>query len=208
MCPDQSTLEIIFVARRKGRQKPRRVFLRRAAENLAVITSYRLTNLFQASFELESHQGSYHVFTRPHHFEVLVLVNSRHFQKSDKRRYGLRSPDLEPPTISSNPGSLGFPGCALFALPRPVPPTLALSSQRSRSVPRPVVLHVHSRTPLVPLSGPVIFPVLGRRVQTNQYCNPIPGSPLWVLALVMRPLLSYGRWFLTHWRYPQSALGR
>ena len=48
----------------------------------------------------------------------------------------------------------------------------------------------------------------GRWVQTDQYCNPIPGSPLWALALVTRPLLSCGRWFLTHWRYPQSALGR
>ena len=171
------------------------------------MTSYRPSNLFQASFELELQEGSYPVFTRPHHFEVLVLVNSRHFQKSDKKRYGLRSPDLEPPTISSNPGSLGFPGCTFLALLRPVPPTLALSSQRSRSVPRPVVLHVQSRTPLVPLSGPVIFPVLGRRVQTNQYCNPIPGSSLWGFALVTRPLLSCGRWFLTHWRYPQSALG-
>ena len=149
MCPDQSTLETIFVARRKGRLKPRRVFLLRAAENLAVITSYRPTNLFQASFELELHEGSYPVFTRPQHFEVLVLVNSRHFRRSDKKRYGLRSPDLEPPTISSNPGSLGLPGCALLALLRPVPPTLALSSQRSRSVPRPVVLHVQSCTPLV-----------------------------------------------------------
>ena len=75
----------MFVVRRKGRQKPRRVFLLRAAENLAVITSYRPTDLFQASFELELHEGSYPVFTRPHHFEVLVLVNSRHFQKSDKK---------------------------------------------------------------------------------------------------------------------------
>ena len=90
LCPDQSTLEIIFVARRKRRQKPRRVFLLRAAENLAVITSYRPTNLFQASFELELHEGSYPVFTRPHRFEVLVLVNSRHFKKSDKKRYGSR----------------------------------------------------------------------------------------------------------------------
>ena len=130
------------------------------------------------------------------------------FKSQIKKRYGLRLPDLEPPTISSNPGSLGFPGCALFALLRPVPPTLVLSSQRSRSVPRPVVLHVQSHTLLVPLSGPVIFPVLGRRAQTNQYCDPIQGSPLWGFALVTRPLLSCGRWFLTHWRYPLSALGR
>ena len=108
------------------------------------------------------------------------------------------------PVIQALSGSL----VARSSLLRPVPPTLALSSQRSRSVPRPVVLHVQSRTPLVPLSGPVIFPVLGRRAQTNQFCNPIPGSSLWVFALVTRPLLSCGRWFLTHWRYPQSALGR
>ena len=66
------------------------------------------------------------------------------FQKSDKKRCGSRSPDtLEPPTISrKSPGSLGFPGCALLALVRSVPPTLAPSLQRSRSVPRPVVLDV------------------------------------------------------------------
>ena len=53
------------------------------------------------------------------------------------------------------------------------------------------------------------IPAVDRRVQTDQYCNPIPGSPLWTLALGTRPLPSCGRWFLTpHWRYPQSALGR
>ena len=90
------------------------------------------------------HEGSYPFFTRPDHFVVLVLVNSRHFRKSDKKRSGSRSPDtLESRTISrKNPGSLGFPGCALLALLRPVPPTLALSSQRSRPVPRPIVLDV------------------------------------------------------------------
>ena len=45
------------------------------------------------------------------------------------------------------------------------------------------------------------------RAQTNQYCNPNPGSPLWVLALGTRSSLSCGRWFLPHWRCPQSALG-
>ena len=30
------------------------------------------------------------------------------------------------------------------------------------------------------------------RAQTHQYCNPIPGSPLWVLALGTRSLLSCG----------------
>ena len=53
-----------------------------------------------------------------------------------------------------------------------------------------------------------VFPVLCRLAQTNQYCNPIPGSPLCVLALGTRSLLSCGRWFLPHWRCPQSALGR
>ena len=80
-----------------------------------------------------------------------MLVNSCHFQKS-----GLRLPDVEPPTISSNPGSLGFPGCALLALVRPVPPTLAPSLQRSRSVPWPIVLDVQSCTPWC-FSGPVMF---------------------------------------------------
>ena len=45
------------------------------------------------------------------------------------------------------------------------------------------------------------------RAQTNQYSNPNPGSPLWVLALGTRSSLSCGRWFLPHWRCPQSALG-
>ena len=136
-----------------------------------------------------------------------VLFDS-HFKKSDKNRCGSRSPDLEPPTISSNPGSLGFLGCALLALLRPVPPTLALSSQRSRSVPRPCVLDVEvSHSPGAVRAGNV--PALGSWVQTDQYCNPIPGSPLWALALGTRSLLSCGQWFLTpHWRYPQSALGR
>ena len=86
MCLDQSTLQIINEARRRGRQKPRRVFLLRAIEGLAVVTSYHPTNLFQARLEFELHEGSYRCFTRPHHFVVLVLVNSRHFQKSDKKR--------------------------------------------------------------------------------------------------------------------------
>ena len=58
------------------------------------------------------------------------------------------------------------------------------------------------------------------RAQTNQYCNPLPGSPLWVLALVAKSSRSSDRcllhWrppcgaldrFLPHWRCPQSALG-
>ena len=109
--------------------------------------------------------------------------------------------------ISSNPGSLGFPGCALLALVRPVPPTLAPSLQRSRSVPLAGCTR-RTCTPLVLFRAGDVFPVLCRWVQTNQYCNSIPGSPLWVLALGTRPLLSCGRWFLTHWRCPQSALGR
>ena len=82
-----------------------------------------------------------------------MLVISRHFQKS-----ALRFPDLasEPPTISSNPDSLGFSGCALPALVLPVPPTLAPSLQRSRSVPWPVVLDVQSCT-LWCFSGLVMF---------------------------------------------------
>ena len=85
-----------------------------------------------------------------------MLVNSCHFQKS-----GLRLPDVEPPTISSNPGSLGFPGCAVLALVRSVPPTLAPSLQRSRSAPWPVVLDVQSCTPSC-FSGPVILLLFGR----------------------------------------------
>ena len=89
-----------------------------------------------------------------------------------------------------------------------MPPTLALYLQRSRSVPRPVVLDVQfSHSPrAVDRAGDI--PAFGRWVHTDQYCNPIPGSPLWALALVTRSLLSCGRLFLTHWRYPQSALGR
>ena len=84
-----------------------------------------------------------------------VLVNGSHFKNQIKKRYGSPSPDLESRAISSKPGSLGFPGCALLALLRPVPPTLAPSLQRSRSVPRPVVLDVQ-------LSGPVILLLFGR----------------------------------------------
>ena len=64
-----------------------------------------------------------------------------HFQESDKkRRARVHLTDLEVSNnLQKNPGSLGFPGCALLALLRPVPLTLALSLQRSRSVSRPVV---------------------------------------------------------------------
>ena len=83
------------------------------------------------------------------------------FKSQINERYGLRLPDLEPPTISSNPGCLGFPGCALLALVRPVPPKLAPSLQRSRSVPWPVVLDVQSCTPWC-FSGLVILLLFGR----------------------------------------------
>ena len=103
--------------------------------------------------------------------------------------------------LQKNPGSLGFPGCAVLALLRSVPPTLAPSLLRSRSVPRPVVLDVQL------LRSGNSAALRQVRAQTNQYCNPLPGSPLWVLALGTRSLLSCGRWFLPHWRCPQSALG-
>ena len=43
--------------------------------------------------------------------------------------------------------------------------------------------------------------------QTNQYCNPLPGSPLWVLALVAKSSRSSDRCLL-HWRPPCGALDR
>ena len=75
------------------------------------------------------------------------------------------------------------------------------SLRRSRSVPRPVVLDVQF------LRSDNSAALRQTRAQTNQYCNPNPGSPLWVLALGTRSSLSCGRWFLPHWRCPQSALG-
>ena len=75
------------------------------------------------------------------------------------------------------------------------PITLALSLQRFRSVPRPVVLDVQFSHSPGALDRAV--PAFDRWVQTGQYCNPIPGSPLWVLGLVTRSLLSCDRWFLT-----------
>ena len=89
------------------------------------------------------------------------------FKSQIKERYGLRLPDLESRAISSKPGSLGFPGCAVLALLRPVPPTLAPSLQRFRSVPRPVVLDVQSCTPWC-FSRPVILLLFGRRCGHRQ----------------------------------------
>ena len=100
---------------------------------------------------------------------------------------------LEPPTISSNPGSLGFPGCALLALVRPVPPTLAPSLQRSRSVPWPVVLDVQSCTPLVLFrAGDVaaLRQVRHRQISTVTRFQAHPCTGHKVLALV-RPVVSY-----------------
>ena len=45
------------------------------------------------------------------------------------------------------------------------------------------------------------------RAQTNQYRNPLPGSPLWVLALVAKSSRSSDRCLL-HWRPPCGALDR
>ena len=209
MCLDQSTLQIINVARLRGRQKPRRVFLLRAIEGLAVVTSYHPINLFQSRPEFEPHEGSYPCFPRPHHFVVLMLVNSRHLLESGKKRsarvhlaWSLQRPPLKsrlsrvPWLRTRRAPSIGafYNTGALFA---------AL-----RSVPRPVVLDVQfSHSPgTVDRAGDV--PDFGRCVQTDQYLNPILGSSLRVFALVTRSLLSCGRWFLTHWRYPQSALDR
>ena len=84
------------------------------------------------------------------------------------------------------------------------------SSQRSRSVPRPVVLDLlallswccrPSRWCFCTLAGAEMFPF------TLGYSTPNPGSPLRVFVLVTRSSCSCGWWFLTHWRYPQSALG-
>ena len=75
------------------------------------------------------------------------------------------------------------------------------SLRRSRSVPRPVVLDVQL------LRSGKSAALRQVRAQINQYCNPLPGSPLWVLAMGTRSLLSCGRWFLPHWRCPQSAIG-
>ena len=123
------------------------------------MTSWHPTNLVQASLELELHEGSFPFFTHPYHFVVLVLVNSRHFRKSDKRRSGSRSPDtLESRTISRKIQALsGF-----------------LAAHSSRSFDR-CLLHwrspcsalgrflgrlystYSSRTPRVPQTEPVIF---------------------------------------------------
>ena len=63
------------------------------------------------------------------------------------------------------------------------PITLALFLQRFRSVVLDVQIS-HSSPGAVDQAGDV--PALGRWVQTDQYCKPIPGSPPWVLALVTR----------------------
>ena len=130
-------------------------------------------------------------------------------KKSGKKREYSRSPDLQSPTTSRNPGSLGFSGCALVALLRPVPPiSLALSSQRSRPVSRPVILDVQ----YLPFSWcrrdrADEIPALGKWIQISTVTR-FPGSSPWVLVLDTRSLLLCDRWFLTHWRYPQNALGR
>ena len=102
----------------------------------------------------------FHIFRHP----CKIALFDSHF-KNQIKRSGLRSPDtLESRTISrKSPGSLRIPGSALLALLRPVPSTLAPSLQRSRSVPRPVVLDVqlsHSSGGVVDRAGD--FPAIGR----------------------------------------------
>ena len=121
----------------------------------------------------------------------------------NQKTCGVRSPDtLESPTISRKIQALS--GCLVVA-------------QSSRSSDRCLL---HWRPPcgaldrflgrlysMYSFSGPVVLLLRQMRAQTNHYCNPIPGSLLWFLALGTRSLLSCGRWFLPHWRCPQSALG-
>ena len=82
------------------------------------------------------------------------------------------------------------------------------------ALPRPVVLTWRTSAPLLALSTePMMFPALwqvgtARFPFTPGYSTPNPGSPLRVFALVKQSPRSCGRWFLTHWRYPHSALGR
>ena len=120
-----------------------------------------------------------------------MLVISCHFQKS-----GLRLPDVEPPTISSHPDSLGFPGCALLEIVRPVPSTLAPSLQHSRSIPWPVVLDVQSCTPWC-FSGPVmlfLFSAGGYRqvsTVTQFQAHPLGSCTGHEVLALMRPVVPY-----------------
>ena len=87
------------------------------------------------------------------------------------------------------------------------------SSQCSWPVPRPVVLNVlalfswccrSSRGCSCFMAGGYSFLFTSGYSTISQF----QAHLLRVIALVTRSSSSCGRWFLTHWRYPQSALGR
>ena len=131
------------------------------------------------------------------------------FKSQIKERYDSPSPDLESRAISSKIQALSGSLVAQFSrssdrcLLHWRPPCSALGRFLGR---------VYSTYSLALIwwccrPGRLFFLLRQVRAQIDQYCNPIPGSPLWVLALGTRSLLSCGRWFLPHWRCPQSALG-
>ena len=93
-----------------------------------------------------------------------MLVNSRHFQKSDKIRCArVHLTDLGVSNdLQKNPDSHGFLGCALLAFLRPVPSTLVLSLQRCRWVPRPVVLDVQFSHPSGAVDRADDIPAIGK----------------------------------------------
>ena len=100
----------------------------------------------------------------PRSSDILAKLRSSTviFQKSDKKRSGSRSPDLEPPTISSKIQTLSGPLAAHFSrsfdrcLLHWRPPCSALGRFLGR-----VYSTYSSCTPLVP-SGPVMFLLFGR----------------------------------------------
>ena len=172
------------------------------------MTSYHPINLFQVRLEFELHEGSYPCFTRPHHFVVFVLVNSRHFSKSGIKRSARvhLTWSLQRPPVKSRLSRVPWLRTRRAPSTGGSYNTGALLAALSVGSSAGCTIQFSHSPGAVDRAGDV--PAFGRWVQTDQYCNPIPGSPLWVLALVTRSLLSCGRCFLTQWRYPQSALDR
>ena len=115
---------------------------------------------------------------------------------------------------SRSSGALGFPGYALVALLQPVPLIIVtlLRSAFRRFLGRWYLTHSHSSPGAVDRAGYVpAFLAGGYSIPFASgftTSTPTRGSPLRVLPLVTRSSCSCGRWFLTRWRYPQSALGR
>ena len=106
-------------------------------------------------------------------------------------------------TTSCCPGSLGFPGNAALAA---LVPLIVVFTALALSFAALSIVGVWAVSSTVrPSKNTAKF---SAQPSFRQGSYSLPGQPPVADVLVTRSSRSCGRWFLTHWCYPQNALGR